>query len=233
MCLLLFLLLILHTLYVIQIGADVAYMDTLRFVGYYSDMQNKPFDFWKYWNQGSHRGIFAQVVIWLNMYYLGLNALFSNVMTGFVLFFMSLVVCSAYLKSNQDEFFVKNSAVIFFICCVIFGLHAFELYTLDLGFPEISKNLAFIFVAAYYFNLTKASVSNKIIMSLLIIFVLLCMAYGRIYAFVVSFVFAAAASYFWGWEKDDREREISFFTLYNCIYNGRVFCVVKAYKTDC
>lgn len=177
-----------HTVYVVTIRPDVVYMDSLRYVNYYFERPWGAEDIARFWNQGDHRGLLSQLVLWLNIRVLGMDVLVANVLTGFVLLWTSLVLLRSYLRFDAalgTEFsgrriFLAWMAFLF----IIFSLAGFELYTLDLGFAENLRNGIFLTLGCWLLQREdRLGAGSCLSMALALALVMLVCAYGRIYAF--------------------------------------------------
>lgn len=185
-----------HTVYVVTIGADVAYMDSLRYIGYYFE---RPWDgvAWaRFWNQGDHHGLISQLVLWLNIRVLGMNVLVVNVLTGFVLLGTALVLFASYLRfariRGQSPGAARALLVLAAMLSIVFSLAGFELYTLDLGFPENLRNGMFLALGCWLLQRERRlGVVGCSLLSLALLALMLLCAYGRIYSFAGALMVAA------------------------------------------
>lgn len=196
-----FALLCLHTIYVLQIGADVAYMDTLRYIGYYPDVIENPLRALVYWNQGEHRGLASQLTLWANIKLFGMNILLANVLTGFILLAISGVIIRAWARSidtNSPPRLFHFVGFQLFVFLVVFAPAGFELYTLDLGFPELTRNLFYVLIISLSLDggIRKSKITPWILgMGIAIGMVLI--SYGRIYPFGVAALATAVCVQLW------------------------------------
>lgn len=191
----------LHTAYVLQIGADVAYMDTLRYIGYYPDIIRSPLRVFDFWNQGGHRGLVSQLTVWANIRFFGMNILLVNVLTGFVLLLISAVVVRAWSRSlGPCGVPSPFHAAVFtlFAVFVVFGPAGFELYTLDLGFPEIARNLLYVvLIFSLLDGVGRKSAGMRWVLFSLLVLAMVFISYARVYPFGGAALLTAICVHVW------------------------------------
>lgn len=175
---------VLHTCYVLQIQPDVAYMDTLRYIGYYADVEAHPWRAFAYWHQGGHRGLLTQAVLWANMGALGMNLLLANVLTGFVLAGIASSIAWRWLRAGAPQGGWRAWAITLFVFLAVFSPAGFELHTLDIGFAEIGRNLYYLAVVIPVLDpQRRPGRALAGALAVLIVGGMLFVSYGRIYAF--------------------------------------------------
>lgn len=212
-----------HSFYVLKVGADVAYMDTLRYLTYYPQIKDNVWNMFSYWNQGDHKGVFSLFVLFVNIKYFEMNILLANLLTGISLSLIAYVISYQWLKSiasiehSPRMTYVYFSSIVFFVWLTVFGFHAFELYTLDLGFPEITRNLLYVLIASVVFQKSKPlSKPALFITGVAIFFTMIAVSYGRVYAFSLSLIFTAIYQFYDS--SDDGTQLVRFkFILFSSI----------------
>lgn len=172
------------------------YMDTLRFLGYFDDVQMGRGSLWSTWNQGEHHGLLPQAFVYVNARLFNLNVYGATVFSGVVIGFTGLFVCFEFVRTYKEEQLCDGrsqllSLIIFaFVTfAALFSLSNWELYLVDVGAALFAKNLVFI---VYWIALDRAlrsvvgNLAFRIIVIAAVPLIVLLVAFGWSYAFVFS-----------------------------------------------
>ncbi|WP_189688150.1 hypothetical protein [Pseudorhodoferax aquiterrae] len=188
-------LLAIYTIYILVIRADVAYMDSLRFITYYPSIQENWLNAFAFWNQGQHTGLILQLTTWVNIAWFRLDPLIPSFLSGVVLLLISLLLCKSLpLAKNKTEKALRCAASLVF-CAMAFHPASFELFTLDIGFGELARSLIFLCIASACFSdpTKEKSIAQTIIISAMILFAVFLFAYGRAYIFAAAVIITISA----------------------------------------
>lgn len=139
--------LLVHALYIARAGADAVYMDSLRLLWQWSEVQQGRMSWLAFWGQhGSpHSGLLTQLLLAANATWFGLDAQLANRLTGLVIAAVALLLGLAYAQDLRRAGRAHATALAMLVALLLvalcFSLSGFELLTLDMGLGLWLKNL--------------------------------------------------------------------------------------------
>jgi hypothetical protein len=178
-------------------------MDTLRFLTYFDSIEKGKISLLSTWDQGEHRGIIAQLYVYISAKYFHLN-IFASVMSISVIIAISaFTICVYFLKSINKLRINLNLHSEYKICIIIFLIFntiyiAFfswanwEVFSLDVGFVLFFKNLLFITYWICLDNILREkrpSIILKILLSVISPIIIIFLSMGWCYSFSLSVIF--------------------------------------------
>lgn len=173
----------------------VAYMDTLRFLGYFDDSMSGRRSIWATWNQGEHHGLLPQALVYFNARLFHLRIFYATLLSGVVIGLTGVVLsynCARTLKEESISAEKVNRVAFVAICLItfaaLFSLSNWELYCVDVGAALFAKNLAFILYWIALDRILRSPSSGALKASLLFgaPFIILIVAFGWAYNFAVT-----------------------------------------------
>jgi len=180
-------------LYMDRLHPEVVFMDSLRFLAYFDDSERGLASLLSTWNQNEHRGLAAQLAVYLNARYFGLAVYGATLLSGIALAATAILLGREQHRSlampagdrSRGIAYVGLAALTFF---AIFSLANWELYSLDFGVTLFGKNLAFVI---YWIGLDRTLCAKKVPAWSTVLLVstpaiVLLLAYGWSYAFVLA-----------------------------------------------
>ncbi len=169
------------------------FMDTLRFLGYYDDSMSGRHSLWTTWNQGQHRGILPQAVVYLNARFFHLSIFGCTMLSGAFIGLTGFAICLEMARSGLSKLALAFLSMLTYAS--LFSLSNWELYSVDVGVALFAKNLAFVL---YWILLDRAiRGESKRALALCLItapLIVLLVAFGWSYAFVGASIFAAVVA---------------------------------------
>jgi len=172
---------------------QVPYMDSLRFLQYYDEYQRGVTALGATWNQGDHRGLLMQLLVYLNAAIFGLNVWYAVLLSGLVLLAtVAMLGGEAWYSLADLQMAPRKKLTLYFWLCLIISIGTFsfanwELFTLDFGAAIFLKNFSFIL---YWIVLDRAVISRPrqwrwVLCGLVLApVIVLVVAYGWVYPFV-------------------------------------------------
>lgn len=122
---------------------NTAFMDSLRFLTYFDESERGISSVWASWNQGEHRGLLPQFIVYLNAKYFNYRIYGFALLSGAVLASTYLVVLFAF-KRELGIGRLEYVGVFGCLAICLFSLSNWELYSLDVGPALFLKNLVFL-----------------------------------------------------------------------------------------
>jgi hypothetical protein len=173
-------------------------------IGYLSDYgKSWNSSFWNIlsaWPQGQQSGLIDPLFEYVNITLFSGNALVPCMLAGGILFFAyinfgKLLITALNNTTSRDfdnegargNLFVVLLLLIAAIC--VFSLNGWELYTLTLGAPEITRTLLYAIIAFYVFhilNSTNIKIVNLIIIALMLFVSIVIFGMGQVYGFSIA-----------------------------------------------
>ncbi|RCW67355.1 peptidoglycan/LPS O-acetylase OafA/YrhL [Pseudorhodoferax soli] len=186
---------------------NIAFMDSLRFLTYFDESERGISSVWASWNQGQHRGLLPQFVVYLNAKYFNYQIYGFALLSGAVLAVSYLVVLFEF-RRELGAGRLEYVGVFGCLAIALFSFSNWELYSLDLGPALFLKNLAFV---VYWICMAKVIAGNQSRFCNLVTImggplVVLLVAYGWALPFVVACFLAAGAV--GGWHGIRRNRQV-------------------------
>ncbi|PJK14675.1 hypothetical protein CO613_04125 [Lysobacteraceae bacterium NML07-0707] len=186
-----------HHGYVGIVTPDVAYMDTLRLITYYDEMERGNISIRDVWATGAHRGLIAQFILNSNVEIFNLDILLANLASGWVICATAIMIAIVYTLGGEDKIRMRLRDLLFFLILLIsmYSLASFEVMTLDFGLTLFLKNIIFISYFIFLaFSLRQESVGlgYPLLAGLLSLPIILLVGMGWSYAFVLACVFMLA-----------------------------------------
>ncbi|WP_296657677.1 hypothetical protein [Paraburkholderia sp.] len=170
-----------------------AFMDTLRYLGYYDDSISGRHSIWLTWNQGQHRGLLMQALVYLNARFFHFSIFGCTMLSGAFIGLTGFAICLEMARSDMSRMMLTVLSVLTF--SALFSLSNWELYSLDIGAALFAKNLSFLL---YWIALDRAiRMRSRHALALCIVtapLIVLLVAYGWSYAFVGASIFVALAA---------------------------------------
>lgn len=132
--------------YLHVLGPSAVFMDSLRFLSYVDDSISGRHSLWYTWNQGDHRGMGPQAVVYLNARYFGLNVVGASALSGLVVLATGMMLCMTAAQTIQHESSSGSASaspilllsIVIFL--TVFSLANWELYAIDVGVALFLKN---------------------------------------------------------------------------------------------
>jgi hypothetical protein len=173
----------------------VAFMDSLRFLGYFDDSMSGRRSVWATWNQGEHHGLLPQALVYFNARLFHYRVFFATLLSGVVIGLTGIVLSYNFARTLKEESISmeKVNRIVFLAVCFItfaalFSLSNWELYCVDVGAALFAKNLSFIL---YWIALDRVlrSPSSSVLKASLLAgapLIILLVAFGWAYNFAVT-----------------------------------------------
>lgn len=180
--------------YMHRLHPDVAYMDSLRLLGYFDDSETGKKSIFSTWNQGQHRWYIGQFFVYLNAKFFDYNIYLSALSSGFPIVVTGLLLSYEQFRTiSKIEKFEKSPAIVYFLSFVtfvsLFSLANWEIYSLDVGAALFLKNCL---VLLYWMGVDRAlrnEISSPVLNGILLFFtpiLLLFFVGGWVYAITIS-----------------------------------------------
>lgn len=186
--------------YVALSSPQVPYMDTMLFLVQIDQILKGEISWFDAYGANVHRGLIYPVVTLIEWVLWGLDSRITTVLTGFVVTAIFFYWLRAFLASNRAENTRPVSAlgalcISVFSAIIIASPAAFELWTLDLGFAQLLKNLL---IVVFLFHITTKKQWTKNTASALAFgalggFLILFATYGWSYPFFAATSFGLVA----------------------------------------
>lgn len=173
----------------------VAFMDSLRFLGYFDDSMSGRRSVWATWNQGEHHGLLPQALVYFNARLFHYRVFYATLLSGVVIGLTGIVLSYHFARSLNEEIASSEKenrisfvAVCFITFAALFSLSNWELYCVDVGGALFAKNLAFIL---YWIALDRVlrSPSSGVLKASLLAgapLIILLIAFGWAYSFAAT-----------------------------------------------
>lgn len=189
--------LIYYEIYIMTVMPQVSIMNSISYLSDYGKSWN--LSFWNIlsaWPQGQQSGLIDPLFEYINITLFSGNALVPCMLTGGVLFFSYisfgklLITASNNTTKNQSahsNLFVVVLLLIAAIC--VFSLNSWELYTLTLGTPEVTRTLLYAIIAFYVFHTLNSAVIeivNLIYIALMLFVSIVVFGMGQVYGFSMA-----------------------------------------------
>lgn len=172
-------------IYLWRLRPQVAFMDSMRFLGYFDDSMTGRRSLWDTWNQGEHHGILPQLVVYLNARWFGYRVFLATAASGIVIWITGLALCSWMASSGVRG--VRLVMLVGLTFAALFSLSNWEIYSVDVGVALFAKNLCFV---AYWIVLIRfMRTQGRGALIVLLIggpAIILLVAFGWSYAFVFA-----------------------------------------------
>ncbi|WP_447591781.1 hypothetical protein [Stenotrophomonas rhizophila] len=192
---------------------DALYMDSLRLLfqmQQWLDGQLPTLDFWG--QASSHRGFVNQLFLLGNIRLFNLDVLLANRLTGAVVTAVAVILVTAWCRDASrrrgDALGVVELAVALVIAALCFSWAGAELFTLDLGLPLWTKNLAFVLYFVVHARLVEQngtrSLAGMIALSLAGPVIVLIMGMGWNYAFLGAVLGMQLLAFIGRWQAPGR-----------------------------
>lgn len=179
--------------YMLQLHPVAVYMDTLRFLGYYDDSISGRHSIWTTWNQGQHRGILPQAVVYLNARFFHLSIFGCTMLSGAFIGLTGFALCLEMARSGLSRLTLMALAILTY--AALFSPSNWEIYSVDVGAALFAKNLCFILYWILLDRALRASARSAFALCILTApLIVLLVAFGWSYAFVVTSIFAGAVA---------------------------------------
>ncbi|MGT2507926.1 hypothetical protein [Cupriavidus basilensis] len=188
------------TAYMRVLHPQAAFMDSMRFLMYFDDVERGRASLLSTWNQGDHHGLFTQIVVYLNAKLFGFSVFGATLLSGLVLAITGIVLgLDQYRTLNPRGTvnflaFVGLAATTFL---ALFSLANWELYSVDVGVTLFGKNLIFILYWIGLERTLRSSDASKVLRWTILAstpVIVLVFAYGWAYAFVIASIFCVFVS---------------------------------------
>lgn len=132
-----------------RVHPDALYMDSLRLLFQMQQWLDGQLPTLEFWGQASsHRGFVNQLFLLGNIRLFNLDVLLANRLTGGVVTAVAVILVTAWCRDASrrrgETLGVVELAVALAIAALCFSWAGSELFTLDLGLPLWTKNLAFV-----------------------------------------------------------------------------------------
>jgi len=193
--------------YMLKLHPVAVFMDTLRFLGYYDDSISGRHSIWSTWNQGQHRGILPQAVVYLNARYFGLSVFGCTALSGAFIGLTGFAICLEIARSGVSRVMLAALSVLTF--AALFSLSNWELYSVDVGVALFAKNLSFVL---FWILLDRAlRRGSRVAFALCIVtapLIVLLVAFGWSFAFVGASSFVALTA---AWKTPGMRRSVLIF----------------------
>ncbi len=182
--------------YIYLASPQVPFMDTMRFLTQIEDILKGERSWWTIYGSGEHRGLIYPFVTLIEWVFWRVDARVTTIITGFVVVATFFVVAKPFLASMERELSAKEklvTAISMMLAALIFVSPAgFELWTLDLGFPQLLKNL---FIVLYFYSITirrswMTSIYHSVVAGLIGAFLIIFCTYGWSYSFYAAVIFS-------------------------------------------
>ncbi len=188
--------LILFSLYVSIAKPQVPYMDSMLYLSQVEHLLKGEKSWSQIYGSGEHHGLIFPFVLLIEWIFWGVNTRITTALTGIVVAATFYYWLRSFLLVRNDIFNKISSfkTIIFTVAAgiIIVSPAAFELWTLDLGFAQLIKNLLIV-LFFYQLAITRFWEKNFVCAFLFGVcgaFLILFATYGWSYPFLVAVAFA-------------------------------------------
>jgi len=193
--------LVLFQLYVALASPQVPYMDTMLYLVQIDQILKGEISWLDAYGSNVHRGLIYPVVTLVEWIFWGLDSRITTMLTGFVVtaiffYWFTAFQLSSKVMDRAPAVTLGALCVGIFSAIIVSSPAAFELWTLDLGFAQLLKNLLIV-VFLYHLTFRKQwekNTSNAVVYGALGGFLILFATYGWSYPFFVAACFGLMAS---------------------------------------
>ncbi len=192
--------LIYYEIYIMTVTPLVSIMNSISYLSDYGQSWN--LSFWNIlsaWPQGQQSGLIDPLFEYVNIVLFSGNALVPCMLTGGVLFFSYISFGKLLItaSNNTTKDFINQSAhsnlfvvVLLLVAAIcVFSLNGWELYTLTLGAPEITRTLLYAIIAFYVFRTLSSAIieiANLIYIALMLFVSIVVFGMGQVYGFSMA-----------------------------------------------
>jgi hypothetical protein len=187
----------LYWVYISRAQPQVPYMDTMLFLVQVDQILRGEISWWDVYGSGDHRGFIYPFITAIEWAFWGVDARISTLLTGFVVTIIFYYWLRALLCVRNDIFgesyqAIKTLLVSIAVAFIIVSPAAFELWTLDLGFAQLIKNLLIV-LFFYQFSIKRPwekSIAHALLFGVWGGFLILFATYGWSYPFLAAVAFS-------------------------------------------
>lgn len=178
-----------YVLYISIAHPDIPYMNTIGYISDYARLwRRNPLLLVCSWPNHQQSGLIDAIYVYLNIRFFSLNILGACLLTGLVLAALFLLISHYVSVEISPKSRVIWLALLLGIFLACFSLNGWQLYTLDLGFPEYSRNLMYLFIILLAGRAIDRPVSRIFLALylLLVFFSIVILGTGEVYAFSLA-----------------------------------------------
>lgn len=179
--------------YILTARPIVPYMDAISFITYYGKFWHENFfNIFKNWQYGQQSGLVDQVTTYLNIKFFSLNSLFFVTLNALLISIIFYAISVQIIKNESSN--AIRPFLLLGIFLTVFSLNGWELLLLDFGGGEILRNLFYLITALFiYSSIISRAYDDKLpkssslfIYTLLLIFTILLIGTGEVWAFATT-----------------------------------------------
>ena len=193
----------LYTIYIALAQPQVPYMDSMLYLVQVEKILRGEITWFSVYGSGEHRGLIFPFVLLVEWIFWAVDARITTLLTGVVVAATFFYWLRSLVLVRFDIFGESRSSVKTFILAIaaafiIVSPAAFELWTLDLGFAQLVKNLL---IVLFFYQLSVTRVWNKNFICALLFgswggFLILFATYGWSYSFLAATAFAVVCIFY-------------------------------------
>lgn len=181
--------------YIALVNPTVPYMDSLKWIGEYGQhWQSKPLTVLAAWNQGQQSGLIDPFFEYVGMSLWSDIALYSCLLTSFVLVAIYWLFFRNGLKYLDGSKFGVAVGTIFAagLAACVFSLNGWELYCLTMSLPETLRNLIYLAMGSWTLRvLSRRDAPLKIVIvnAVVQVFTIVVIGMGEVYGYAAALLF--------------------------------------------
>ena len=189
--------LIFYWFYNSSVQPQVPYMDSMLYITQVEKILRGEISWFDIYGSGEHRGLLFPFVLLVEWTFWGVDARVTTLLTGFVVVATLFYWVRSLVVVREDIFgqsypVVKTIVVSIAAAIIVVSPAGFELWTLDLGFAQLIKNL---FVVLFFYQLSILRLWEKSLAHALLFgvwggFIILFVTYGWSYPFLAAVIFS-------------------------------------------